>query len=122
MAHRIAASASFATTPDAVFRQITDLEHLPLWNRAITDVVEVPPSLEPRSVWKVTLHAMGRTWISRSEVRSFNPSENQIGYRSQSDDGNPSYADWDWRIIPSVLGAEVPSPYASFPSPSGAVY
>ncbi len=35
------------------------------------------------------------------------PSEHRFAYRSQTDDGNPSYADWDWRIVPSSVGAEV---------------
>ena len=50
---------------------------------------------------------MGRSWISCSEVRLINPTERRFAYRSQTDDGNPSYADWEWLIVPSSFGAEV---------------
>jgi hypothetical protein len=107
MTHRTSASAEVASTPDSLFERITDLNGLPRWNEAITDVIETPSALVPGSVWKVRLHAMGRSWTGRSEARVVNPTERRFAYRSQTDDGNPSYADWEWLIVPSSIGAEV---------------
>ena len=86
---------------------VTDPASLPAWNHAITEVVEAPNHLEPGSVWKVNLHALGQSWVSRSQVSALEPEMGLFAYRSQSDDGNPSYADWEWHIQPDRDGSMV---------------
>ena len=98
MGKQTSVSARVAATPAAVFGRITDVASLPRWNAAITEVVEVPAHLEVGSRWKVKLHALGQTWVSKSQVSAIDSGMCRFAYRSQSDDGNPSYADWDWRI------------------------
>jgi len=86
---------------------VTDPTMLSSWNHAITEVVEAPDQLEPGSLWKVKLHALGQSWVSRSQVFVLEPEVGLFAYRSQSDDGNPSYADWEWRIRPDRDGSMV---------------
>jgi Polyketide cyclase / dehydrase and lipid transport len=108
MTYRISASALVSANRDALFAQITDLDRLPQWNRAITEVVgatEAP--LGSGSMWKVKIHAMGRSWVSRSEACVVDKAGGRFTYRSQSDDGNPSYAVWDWQLEPSSAGTRV---------------
>jgi hypothetical protein len=73
-----------------VFNLHTGPSRLPLWNRAITEVVEAPETLVDGSVWKVRLHVLGQSWISRSQVTILDPAGGIFGHRSQTDDGNPS--------------------------------
>lgn len=80
--------------PATVFGFLTDVSRLPEWNRAITDVVETPTLLVPGEVWKVRLHALGQSWVSKSQLSELDPGAHRFSYRSQSDDGIPSYADW----------------------------
>jgi polyketide cyclase/dehydrase/lipid transport protein len=108
MTYRISASAHVSANRDALFAQITDLDRLPQWNRAITEVVgatEAP--LGSGSIWKVKIRAMGRSWVSRSEACVVDKAGGRFTYRSQSDDGNPSYAVWDWQLEPSSAGTRV---------------
>ena len=91
-------SARVGASPEAVFSLVTDVSRLPEWNQAITDVVEAPERLDAGSVWKVRLHALGQTWVSKSQVSAIDPLTGRFAYRSQSDDGNPSYADWEWHF------------------------
>jgi uncharacterized protein YndB with AHSA1/START domain len=98
MGKQVSVSATVTASPAPVFDLITDIPSLPQWNAAITDVVEVPVRLEVGSEWKVRLHALGQTWVSKSQVSAIDPATGRFAYRSQSDDGNPSLADWEWRI------------------------
>jgi hypothetical protein len=107
MVHRTSAFAPVAASPTAVFTQITDLCQLPQWNEAITDVLEAPSTVMPGSIWKVRIHAMGRTWISRAEAQIVDRTDRRFAYRSETDDGNPSYADWEWYVEPSSIGSRV---------------
>jgi uncharacterized protein YndB with AHSA1/START domain len=104
---RETASALVSATPERVFRLVTDPSKLPSWNRAIVEMTEGPACLEPGSVWKVRMRALGRSWVSKSQVRTIDPASRHFAYRSQSDDGNPSYADWDWQIEPDNDGSRV---------------
>jgi hypothetical protein len=94
------ASTRVAASPDAVFSRITDISKLPEWNRAITEVIEAPEQLTVESIWKVRIHAMGTKWVSRSTLAEINQAARSFAYRSQTDDGNPSYADWEWHVLP----------------------
>ena len=73
MGMRESASARMAASPEPVFSLVTDPSRLPSWNRAIADVVEVPEHLESGSVWKVRLHALGQSWVSKSRVSTLDP-------------------------------------------------
>ena len=101
------ASARMSAPPEKVFSLVTDPTKLPSWNRAITDVIEAPAVLASGSVWKVRIHTLGQSWVSRSTVSTLDPAACRFAYRSQSDDGNPSYADWDWRVEPDQDGSRV---------------
>ena len=93
--------------PGTVFRILHDIDRLPEWNGAITHVVERPPALVPGSEWVVEMRALGQTWHSRSRLELLDPERRRFGYRSQTDDGNPSYAEWTWTVSPHGEGSEV---------------
>jgi len=101
------ARTRMSAAPQAVFTLVTDVSRLPEWNKAITQVVEAPERLDPGSVWKVRIHALGRSWVSKSRVSLLDPATGRFAYRSQSDDGNPSYADWEWHVEPHEGGSTV---------------
>ncbi len=93
---------------DAVFRLITDVDRLPEWNRAIECVVEPATELAPGAEWVVKMHpSRGMTWKSRSRVDEIDRDARRFGYRTWNADGNPSYADWKWEVIPVDSGAQV---------------
>ena len=96
-----------AARPDDVFGLITDPERLPEWNRAIVRVIDAPDKLEPGAEWVVQLSALGQTWPSRSTVVNVDQHARRFVYRSQTDDGNPSYADWAWQVFDAPGGCEV---------------
>ena len=81
-----------------VFERITDIEHLPDWNLEIPQVFERPDVLEVGAQWVVRIHAMKTHWNSRSTITELDPARGRFAYRSQTDDGNPSHADWQWDV------------------------
>jgi uncharacterized protein YndB with AHSA1/START domain len=93
--------------PDAVFALITSPARLSEWNRAIVRTVEAPERLEPDSAWVVELHALGQSWPSRSTVKTLDQSTRRFSYRSQTDDGNPSHADWIWHVAEAPGGSDL---------------
>jgi hypothetical protein len=93
--------------PRTVVGTVSDIARLSEWNHAITEVLEQPDRLVPGSVWKVRMHAVGQTWVSRSTLSELDEAKGQLRYRSQSDDGNPSYADWDWSVTEEGTGSRV---------------
>ncbi len=93
--------------PELLFRVIVDPARLPAWNEAITEVVEAPRLLQVGSQWKVRLHALGQSWVSKSQVAALDLVDGRFAYRSQTDDGNPSYADWEWRVTPDGGGGSI---------------
>ena len=92
------ATRLISTGPDDVFRLLSDPRRLPDWNNAITRLIEAPVQLNVGSQWVVELSALGQSWPSRSTVVELDTSKRRFTYRSQSDDGNPSYADWTWQV------------------------
>ena len=85
---------------DVVFGTLTDLERLPEWNTVITSVSERSEQLEPGAEWVVHMSAMGQRWLSRSTVLDHDPVGRSFRYRSCTDDGNPSWAEWTWTVTP----------------------
>lgn len=107
MGVRESATSHLDASPEAVFNVVTDLARLPAWNDGITEIVELPERLEPGAVWKVRIHALGQSWVSKSTATVVEPATGRFAYRSESDDGNPSFADWEWRITPDGGGCTV---------------
>jgi uncharacterized protein YndB with AHSA1/START domain len=101
------AKAHVDASPAVVFARLTDVERLPEWNTAITEVVEQPVELAPGAVWKVRMRALGQSWVSTSTVVELDAVERRFCHRSQTDDGNPSYAEWAWQVAPDGAGATV---------------
>jgi uncharacterized protein YndB with AHSA1/START domain len=89
-----------------VFNLITTPETLSEWNRAIVRTVEAPPQLESGSAWVVEMRALGQSWPS-STVTRLDRSTRRFSYRSQTDDGNPSYADWTWQVADATGGSDL---------------
>lgn len=94
--------------PDATFRLITDIGRLPEWNRAIERVVEPASDLIPGTEWVVMMHpSRGMSWQSRSRVEEFDQDVRRFRYRTWNADGNPSYTDWKWEVVPLDSMAQV---------------
>jgi len=101
------ASQFVAAPADDIYALITTPDRLPDWNGAIVRVVDAPDQLCTGAEWVVQLSALGQSWPSRSTVVHIDPHARHFAYRSQSDDGNPSYADWAWSIGEAPGGCEV---------------
>jgi uncharacterized protein YndB with AHSA1/START domain len=110
------ATTFIAANPDDVFRLITTPQRLSEWNPAIIGVVEAPENLAVDAQWVVTVRALGQSWPSRSTVIDLDPSSRRFVYRSQTDDGNPSYAEWSWHVTDAPGGCEVNVSYALHPA------
>ena len=95
---RVTLTRHLDAEPDDAFGVITDVRRLPAWNQAITRVLDVPPAMDARCEWVVELSVWGRRWSSRSCLEQLEPRTRRFAYRSASDDGNPSYADWTWTV------------------------
>ena len=100
-------SRHLAVTPDIAMRTIIDLHRLPEWNQAITRVLDVPRELTPGCEWVVEVTAFGRSWPSRSRLETLDLDTRRFSYRSGTDDGNPSYAEWTWTVTEQPGGCEV---------------
>ena len=101
------ATRVISADPDDVFRLLTEPRRLPEWNHAIVRFVEGPELLTTGSQWVVELSALGQSWLSRSTVVELDSPTRRFAYRSQTDDGNPSYADWTWRVDNAPHGCAV---------------
>ncbi len=108
-------TTTVTAAPDVVFALVTDIERLPEWNAIIQRVVERPDRLVPDAEWVVELSAMGRTWNSRSRVIEMVPEAGRFRYRSQSDDGNPSFGFWEWAVVPETSGSSVTVSWELYP-------
>lgn len=92
-------TAVVAAPPADVYELLTDVERLPEWNHCIEAVVEMPTVFEAGSQWVVRMHVPGMPrWDSRSTVRELDPRAHRFVHRTQSDDGNPSFAIWTWQV------------------------
>ncbi|MEX1146012.1 MAG: hypothetical protein WEE69_11980 [Acidimicrobiia bacterium] len=66
--------------------------------RADPTLVERPAEMARDAEWVVEMRAMGNTWNSRSRVIEHDRGALRFCYRSQTDDGNPSYGLWTWTV------------------------
>jgi len=101
------AQATIQAEPDVVFAALTDVARLPQWNGRMTRVVEAPATLVPGSEWVVEFRVFGRSWRSRSTLDLLDPSARRFAHRSCTDDGNPSYAEWEWTVTKDPAGSRV---------------
>ena len=101
------ATKVIAADPDDVFRLLAEPGRLPDWNRKIVRLVEAPEPLTTGSQWVVELSALGQSWLSRSTVVALDATKRRFAYRTQTDDGNPSYADWTWQVADAADGCTV---------------
>lgn len=93
---------------DEAFALVLDIERLPEWNTVIQRVVQRPPVLEPGAEWVVDVKPPGMpSWNSRSTVLDMDRAGRRFRYRSVTDDGNPSWGDWEWQVEEATGGARV---------------
>lgn len=100
-------TAHVDAAPGDVFETIVNPHRLPDWNKAISRVIDAPEALAAGDEWVVEMHAMGQRWPSRSRVQVIDPARRQFSYRSTTDDGNPSYAEWFWQVRDDQGGSVV---------------
>jgi hypothetical protein len=93
--------------PDAALRTIIDVHSLPTWNAAITRVLDAPATLNVGDEWVVELSALRQRWSSRSRLILLDRDAREFRYRSATDDGNPSYAEWTWTVAEAPGGCEI---------------
>jgi uncharacterized protein YndB with AHSA1/START domain len=73
----------------AVFEAITDIEHLPEWNRTIQRVLDRPARLAPGATWTVEMHPSPLVrWKSRSMLTTLDRENLRITYRTVNANGN----------------------------------
>jgi len=104
-----------AADPHALFERVTDIDRLPEWNELIQRVVERPQTLVRDAEWVVELKKFGSRWNSRSRLQEHDQGALRFGYRSQTDDGNPSYVIWTWEISDDPAGSLVTVSWDLYP-------
>lgn len=104
MEYTLQASIDVEAGPAEVFDVITDIPRLPDWNLEIPKVVTAPEVLGVGTEWVVEIHAMHTHWNSRARAIEVDRDGGRFAYRSQGDNGNPSYADWRWHLSPAASG------------------
>lgn len=101
-------SGAVPASPDAVFAAVTHIERLPEWNEIIQRVTECPEVLKENAEWVVEVKPPGMPkWLSRSTVLEFDESARRFRYRTRTEDGNPSWSDWEWQTDDAPGGATV---------------
>lgn len=89
-----------------VFDLLIDVERLPEWNAHVHHVIERPDRALAAGVeWVIQMRAMGTKWPSRATALTVDRSTLSFEHRSCTDDGNPSYALWSWRVTPTPSGS-----------------
>jgi hypothetical protein len=110
------AATTIDTSPSHAFTVITNVEHLPGWNKRIASVVQAPQTpLEEGVEWVVQISVSPARWKSRSRVGKLDPERLVFEYISQTDDGHPSYVTWRWTVEPDPAGARVIVEWACYP-------
>jgi hypothetical protein len=98
MRKRASVTRTVSAPASEAFALVTDVDRLPEWNAGMTRVVDRPDVPTPGCEWVVELRAMGQTWRSRSRLEELDAARRVFRYRSGTDDANPSYAVWEWRV------------------------
>lgn len=107
-------------TPGTVLDAITCVRRLPEWNAAIESVIEDPGPLGPQSQWVVMMHPDGwPRWRSRSTVDEIDRDAGLLSYTTQTDDGNASFATWNWQVAPAATGSELTVAWQLYPKTLG---
>jgi uncharacterized protein YndB with AHSA1/START domain len=91
-----------APAPD-VFSTLTDVTRLPEWNARIDHVVEpLHGPMRAGAVWVVQMKIPSppTSWSSRATCINHDVAGLRFVHRSVTDDGNPSYVEWRWRVVP----------------------
>jgi uncharacterized protein YndB with AHSA1/START domain len=102
------ATGKVPAPPDEVFGAVTDIDRLPEWNKTIQRVVERPDALIEGAEWVVAVKPPGMPeWLSRSKAVEHDATAHCFRYRTCTDDGNPSWAIWEWRAEPADSGSSV---------------
>lgn len=110
------ADSSVDAEPDRVFATLTDIAHLPQWNRRIAKVLRVSPGpLEPGFQWCVQMVVPPARWVSRARLVRYEPDQRVFAHISQTDDGNPSFAEWTWTVTPAGDGSRIHVEWAVHP-------
>lgn len=73
----------------------------------MTTVVDQPDHFDVGAEWLVEFRALGHRWRSRSTVEELDVAARRFAYRSDTDDGNPSYARWAWDVAEDPAGSRV---------------
>ena len=109
-------SATIEAPPRDVFAALTAVDRLPEWNERIAAVIEAPSTPLAQGVeWVVKMSVPPATWPSRARVTTYDPERLVFAHISQSDDGNPSYAEWRWTVVPDPAGTRVTVEWSAHP-------
>jgi len=109
-----------AAYADDLFALITDIDRLPQWNDAIDSIVEWAGVIEPGAEWVVVMHVPKLPrWRSRSRAEIVDADSRRFVYRSQTDDSNPSYAQWTWELEPTAAGTRISVTWEGHPKTIG---
>jgi hypothetical protein len=101
---------------DELFDLISNVHRLPEWNEHIHHVVEAPKGeTQPGDEWVVEIRAMASRWNSRSRIEKVDRDAGLFALRSQTDDGNSSYAKWEWLVTPANGQSEVKVSWRLYP-------
>ena len=99
-----------------VFDLITNVDRLPEWNAAISEVIERRETLIEGAEWLVVMDVpLLPNWKSRSTVRHIDGENLRFVYASTSEDRNPSYVDWFWEVTDRGGRSEVTVRWHGYP-------
>ena len=99
-----------------LFDLISNVHRLPEWNEHIHHVVEAPDGeTHPGDEWVVEIRAMASHRNSRSRIENVDREAGRFALMSQTDDGNPSYAKWEWLVTPANGQSDVRVSWQIYP-------
>ena len=105
-----------SVSADDIFDLISSVDRLTEWNEHIHHVVEAPSGrTRPGDEWVVEIRAMASRWNSRSRIETVDRAARRFALRSQTDDGNPSHAEWEWLMEPAGNGTDVTVSWRLYP-------
>lgn len=100
------ASGTVSAAPTEVFDAFTDIDRLPEWNATIQRVVERPEVLAEGTEWVVAVKPPAMPeWLSRATTVEHDRPGHRFRYRTCTEDGNPSWAIWEWQAEAAGSGS-----------------